>query len=92
MPKGSTAPDSNVCKLEPKLQDPARTVNMVPGLVNVSLLSMSKLASAGYITVYNEKEVNVYDGNTTKIVVSGEAVLKGWQYPQSTLWCIPLTS
>ena len=65
---------------------------MVPGLVNASLLSTSKLASAGYIKVYYRKEVNLYDSSTTKIIVSEEAVLKGWRYPKSTLWCIPLTS
>ncbi len=27
---------------------------------------------------------------TTKIVVSEEAVLKGWQCPVTKLWCIPL--
>ena len=51
---------------------------MVPGLVDASLLSTSKLASAGYIKVYDGKEVNVYDGSTTKNIVSEEAVLKGW--------------
>ena len=50
---------------------------MVPGLVDASLLSTIKLASAGFITVYNRKEVNVYDGSGTKIIVYKEAVLKG---------------
>ena len=92
MPNISTAPASNVCKLKHKLRDPARTFNMVPGLVDVSLLSTSKLASAGYITVYNGKELNVYNGSTNQINVPEEAILKGWRCPQSTLWCIPLTS
>ena len=92
MPNGTTAPASNVCKLQHNLRDPARTVDMVPGLVDASLLSTSKLATAGYITVYDGNEVNVYDGTTTKIVVSEEAVLKGWRCPKSTLWRIPLTA
>ena len=49
---------------------------MVPGLVNASLLSTSKLASAGCIKVYDRKEVNLYDGSTNKISVYEEAVLK----------------
>ena len=65
---------------------------MVPDLFNASILSTSKLASAGYITVYDEKEVNVYDGGNTKIIVSEEAILKGWKFPQFTLWRTPLTS
>ena len=77
VPNGSTAPASDVCKLEHKLRDPARTVDIFPGLVNASLLSTSKLASAGYITVYDGKEVNLYDSSTAKIIVSAEAVLKG---------------
>ena len=80
-----------MCKLEHSLQDPARTVDMVPGLVDSSLLSTSKLAREGYITVYDRKEVNLYDGHTTNIIVSEEALLKGWRFPQSTLWNIPLT-
>ena len=88
----STNPASDVCKLEHNLQDTSKTVGMFPGLVNVSLLSTSKLASAGCMKVYDRKEVNVYDGSTTKIIVSEEAVLKGWLCPQSTLWITPLTS
>ena len=48
----STAPASDVCKLDHKLRDPARTVDMISGLIDSSLLSTRKLASAGYITVY----------------------------------------
>ena len=65
---------------------------MVPGLVDASLLSTSNLTSAGYITVYNGKELNVYNGSTNNIIVSEEAVLKGSRLPQSTLWRIPITS
>ena len=45
MPNGSTSQASDVCKLEYPLRYPARTVNMVPGLVESSLLGTSKLAS-----------------------------------------------
>ena len=92
MPNGGTAPDFDVYKLEHELQDPSWTVDMVPGLVDSSLLSTRKLASAGYIKIYDGKEVNIYDSNTTKIIVSEEAVLKGWRCPKSTLWRIPITS
>ena len=92
IPSGGTDPDSDVCKLKHELRDPSRTVDMVPDLVDSSLLSTSKIASAGYIKIYDGKEVNFYDSNTTKIIVSEEAVLKGWRCPKSTLWPIPLTS
>ena len=58
MPNERTAPDSDVCKHEHELRDPARTMDIAPDLVKSSLLSTSKLASAGYITIYNGKEVN----------------------------------
>ena len=65
---------------------------MVLDLVDSYLLSTIKISSAGYITIYDSKEVNIYDSNTTKIIVSEEAVLKGWRCLKSTLWRIPLTS
>ena len=92
MPNGGTAPASDVCKIEHELWDTVRTVEMVPELVDSSLLSTSNLASASYITIYDGKEVNIYDSNTTKIFVSEKAVLKGWSFPKSTLWRISLTS
>ena len=55
MPNGSTDPASDICKLEHKLRVPVRTFNMVPGLVDASLLSTIKLTSASYITVYDGK-------------------------------------
>ena len=92
MPNRGTATVSDVCKLEHELQDPVRTVDMVPDLVEYSLLGTSKLASAGYIKIYDGKEVYNYDSNTTKIIVSEEEVLKGWRCPNYTLWNILLTS
>ena len=65
---------------------------MVPYLRGASLLSTSKLDNAGYVTVYNGDEVNVYDGRTTTIKVSEAAVLQGWQCPHPRPWRIPLTS
>ena len=50
---------------------------MVPSLHGASLLSTSKLADAGDVTMYDGDEVNVYDGRTTTIKVSKAAVLKG---------------
>ncbi len=55
-----------------------------------SLLSTSKLVEADYAAIYDKQEVNFYDAMTAKIVVSEEAVLKGWQCPVTKLWRIPL--
>ena len=90
LPTGGKAPASKVVKLEHNLREPARTVDMVPDLVAQTLLSASKFADANYISIYDGKEVNIYDALTTKIIVSEAAVLKGWRCPKSKLWRIPL--
>ena len=92
MTNGGTAPASDVCKIDHELRDPSLTVDMVPDLVDSSLLSNIKLSITGYITIYDGIKVNIYDSITTKIIVSEEAVLKGWRCLKSTLWRIPLTS
>ena len=78
LPNGSAAPDSEVRLLRQPLREPARTIGMVPSLRGASLLSTSKLANSGYVTVYDGDEVNVYDGRTATIMVSKAAVLQGW--------------
>ena len=51
---------------------------MVPALAVQSLLSGAKFAEVGYISVCDGDEVNLYDSQTARIIVSEEAVLKGW--------------
>ena len=46
-------PATNISKLDHIVQDPARTVNMVPALANQSLLSGVKLAESGYVSIYD---------------------------------------
>ena len=43
-----------------------------------------------YISIYNKSKVNYFDAKTTKIIVSNDAVLTGWQYPKTRLWCVLL--
>ena len=81
---------SNVAKLHPDVHKPACIVDMVPSLTKISLLSGGNFSQAGYISVCNYKEVNLYDMRTVKINVSEEAVLKGWRRPRENLWRIPL--
>ena len=54
-------PGSNVVKLHHDVRKPSRTVDMVPYLTNNSLLSGGKFAQAGYVSVCDDKEVNLYD-------------------------------
>jgi hypothetical protein len=54
------------------------------------LLSTAKFAEAGYITVFNNKEVNIYDAHNTMYKVSRAAILRGWFDKAAKLWRIPL--
>ena len=87
---GHRTPASNVAKLHHNIREPARTVDMVPALADQSLLSGGKFAEAGYISICDGEEVNIYDGRTARIEVSEAAVLRGWRCPRSKLWRVPL--
>ena len=90
LPNGATATESKVEKIHHHVCKPAHTVEMVPFLVNNTLLSASKFTDVDYISIYDGDEVNIYDGHTTRIKVSEKAVLKGWRCPATKLWQIPL--
>ncbi len=77
-------------KLHHNLQESARSVNIFPSLVGNSLLSTAKIIEAGYTVIYEDKEDNFYNTTTTKIMVSEDTILKGWQYPWAKLWHVPL--
>jgi hypothetical protein len=90
LPNGAIAPSTTLNKLLHNVRAPARDVNIVPSLVENSLLSTSKFAAASYTTISDENEVNFYDTKTTKTAISAEAVLKGWCCPCMNLWRVPL--
>jgi hypothetical protein len=58
--------------------------------LKTTLISNSKLADAGYTMVFDKEEVTVYDGATTKIVPTMQAVLTGWRDKITGLWRFPL--
>ena len=76
--------------MEHELREPARTYDMVPDITLDPLASTSKMCDAGYLSVFDEEEVRIYDARTTKITTSKPPVLKGWRDKVSTLWRIPL--
>ena len=51
---------------------------MVPALAENFILSGGKFSDAGYVSICDGSEGNFYDGQSVKINVSEEAVLKGW--------------
>ena len=83
-------PGSNITKLYHLVREPAQTVDMVQALTGQSFLSGAKFAEAGYISVCDGDEVNLYDSRTARIKVSKEAVLKGWFFPHTKMRRIPL--
>ena len=89
---GEDAPATEERELQHPLRKPACEIHVVPSLRGASLWSTSKLAAAGYVSVYDGDEVNVYDGRTARIHVSEAAVLQGWRCPRTGLWRIPLTA
>ena len=59
------------------MREPAPTVDMVPTLVDNSILSGGKFADSGYVSICDRSKVNLYDGQSVKVTVYKEAVLKG---------------
>jgi hypothetical protein len=79
-------------ELKNGLHKPATsTADLIPS-IKTSLLSASKLADAGYFTVSDKDEVNVYDSNTTSIKPTKQAVLTGWRDNKTGLWRVPLVN
>ena len=83
---GNTTPGARVAKLHHPVREPVRKVDIVPGLADQSLLSGEKFSKAGYVSICDDAEVNIYDGHTVKITVSEESVLKGWRCPRTRMW------
>ena len=81
---------TNIEKLHHPVQEPARTVDMIPALADQYLISGSKFSDAGYISIYNGEEVIIYDGRTSHILVSETSFLRLWKCPCTKLWRVPL--
>jgi hypothetical protein len=78
LPDGTRTAASTISELAHNVRQPAKDVHIVPTIETNSLLSTAKFATAGYITVFDDKEVNIYDMQNTTLKVSRAAVLRGW--------------
>jgi hypothetical protein len=67
-----------VSKLAHDVRQPAKDVHIVPSIQSNSLLSMAKFAKARYITVFDNKEANIFDAHDTMSKVLWAAILQGW--------------
>ena len=87
---GRRTPGANIAKLHHLVHEPAQKLDVVPELADKYLLSSGKCSEAGYISIYEGEEVNIYDGCTAWIMVSEVAVMKYWRCPQTNMWQLPL--
>ncbi len=90
LPNGQAVAASEIAEYPFQLRNPASQVHITPGITSNSLMSTNQLALAGYISVFDKEEVNVYDANDVKITVTRGAILRGWRCPLTGLWRIPL--
>ncbi len=90
LPDGTRTPASIICLLHHNICQPARDIHIVPIIPTNLLISTAKFAEAGYIMVFDDKEVNVYDASNTKVIVTRQMILRGWLDKDANLYRIPL--
>ena len=64
-------------KLAHELRSPAYKVGLVPGLHSTLLIGVN-FSDVDYVTILDKEGINIYDGKTTKIIISEKAVLSGY--------------
>ncbi len=90
IPDGTRTAASTISELVHNVCQPAKDIHIVPTIETNSFLSTAKFATAGYITVFDDKEMNIYDKQNTMLKVSRAAILRGWLDKKTNLWQIPL--
>jgi len=91
MPNGALETALDIGHLATAVRSPARDVHITPGIDKTLLISTVKFAEAGYTTIFDHNEVNIYDQRDTSITASRPAILRGWREPGTNeLWRIPL--
>jgi hypothetical protein len=78
LPDETRTAASTISELAHNVRQPAKDGHIVPTIETNSLLSTAKFAAAGYITVFDNEEVNIYDAQNTMLKVSRAAILRGW--------------
>jgi hypothetical protein len=76
-------------RLKRKLCPAAREMNIVPGL-HLTLISIPKLADAGYTNVFSKKGVAIYDDHTTTITADKPPIPEANRCNLTGLWKPPL--
>ena len=89
MPNGKTERAGEKLIMNNGLRAPANTADAIPS-IRQTLVSGSKVADAGYVTVFDPDEVNVYEAEDVTIKADAQPVLTGWRDEASGLWRVPL--
>ena len=78
LPNGATEEAIEIGKLATNVCAPVRDVHITPGITKTSLMSTAKFVDAGYTTIFDGDQVNIYDQHDTVITVSRAAIIRGW--------------
>jgi hypothetical protein len=88
-PDGRTGKATKKMLLKRNLCLAAREMNIVPGL-HSALVSIPKLADAGYTTVFNKNGAAIYDDRTTTFTATNPPVLESEQCKHTGMWTLNL--
>ena len=48
------------------------------------------MADAGYVTVFNQEHVKIYDAKNTRLIATRAAVINGWRDINTGMWRVDL--
>ena len=65
LPNGDAVKATGKLKLQQKIRTVALEMNVTPG-VHTSLINVCQMLDAGYVTVFDENECNIYDRKKVK--------------------------
>ena len=88
-PDGRTEKATKKMLLKHILRLSTREMNIVPGL-HSALVSIPKLADAGYTTVFNTNGAAIYNAETTKITATSPPVLESKRCEHTGMWRLNL--
>jgi len=88
-PDGRTGKATKKMLIKHNLRLAAREMNIVPGL-HSALVSIPKLADAGYTTEFNKNGAAIYDDYTTKITATSPPVLASKCCEHTGMWKLDL--
>ena len=88
-PDGRTGKATKKMLLKHNVRLAAREMNIVLGL-HLALISIPKLADAGYTTVFSKDGAAVYDDYTTEMTATSPPVLESKRCEHTGMWTLNL--